>query len=181
MKTIPLTRGKFAIVDDSDLEWLSQWKWCVQDRNKYTSYAIRGFHLNGKLVGVRMHRVIMGAEPGQQVDHKNGNGLDNRRSNLRIASHSQNGANRRRQRNNTSGFPGVSWHIRRKKWQVRIKVNQKQIYLGIFDDLSTAVAKYNNTARDLFGDFKWLDERGDGLPDDAFSDRLERTEDSLMQ
>ena len=102
MKYIPLTQGKLAIVDDEDFEWLSQWKWHF-NRKKY---AARTINHSGKLY---MHQVILNTPKGMLSDHRNGNGLDNRRKNLRACNVQQNKANSRLPKNNTSGFKGVYW------------------------------------------------------------------------
>ncbi|KKM14674.1 hypothetical protein LCGC14_1703720, partial [marine sediment metagenome] len=103
MKRIPLTQGKFAIVDDDIFDYLSQWKWYAQkDRN--TFYALRNVVVKGKAKTIRMHRQILNSKKGQQTDHLNGNGLDNRRCNLRICTRSQQAMNTKKRRNCTSRF-----------------------------------------------------------------------------
>jgi hypothetical protein len=108
-KQISLSQGMFAIVDKDDFDYLNQWNWAVARRIGSPSYAIRGEWENGKQKTVRMHRLVMNAPNGTQVDHINGNGLDNRRKNLRFCTTKQNLRNRGKNSRNTSGYKGVSW------------------------------------------------------------------------
>ena len=154
-KRIPLTRGKYAIVDDKDYEWLGQWRWyCDQDERM--GYAVRGATVNGKRTTLQMHRVILNLKKGEITDHINGNGLDNRRCNLRKCTPSQNMWNRRKPKNNTSGYIGVDWHKRDKKWQARICRDRKQKHLGCFDDIEEAARAYDRAALELHGEFALL-------------------------
>lgn len=133
---IPLTQGKHAIVDAEDeARILAIGKWYAFKGGK-TFYAVRheGDH------HLFMHRILAETPDGFVTDHLNGNGLDNRRSNLRNCTHAQNLANRTRlQTNNTSNSTGVSWDKVNKKWEVRIKRNQKSIFLGRFKKKVEAV------------------------------------------
>lgn len=115
MKRIPLTQGKVALVSDEDYEYLMQWKWYARRAGK-TFYAGRHVRLKLKQKVFHMHRVIaerLGIL--EAPDHKDRNGLNNQRSNLRAATISQNKANRGRNKNNTSGYKGVYWDKERKK------------------------------------------------------------------
>src|SRR4051812_35760807 len=105
MKYITLTQNKQAIVDDEDYEWLKQWKWTFDGR-----YAQRNLYANGGKKKLYMHRLIMGANKRQLIDHINQDRLDNQRNNLRFANKSVNGFNRGLPNNNTSGFKGVTLH-----------------------------------------------------------------------
>jgi len=105
-----------------------------------------------------MHRVIlqqMGVE-FEQVDHRDMNGLNNCRSNLRAATNQENGCNRNKQEKNTSGAKGVCWDKQAQKWQAHIRVNGKRIHLGLFDDIDDAVRAYNKAAMQHFGEFARL-------------------------
>ena len=151
MKTIELTKNMVALVEDRDFEWLNQWKWFT-DKRRSTFYAARKTRKpNGQWTTTRMHRVIMQAQKGQQIDHRNGNGLDNRRFNLRFCTHTQNQQNREPQKSR-SRYKGVCWHKRNKKWQAQIKGNKKH-YLGCFDNEIKAAEAYNRKASELFGEF----------------------------
>jgi len=148
MKKIPLTQGYFAIVDDEDFEWLSQYKWYAL-RTSRTVYATA--KINRKTV--LMHRAILNAGPGEESDHADGDGLSNRRVNLRLCTRSQNQHNQRIHKDNTSGFKGVSWHKQKCKWHVQIQNNNKRIHLGYFTDPAQAAQIYNAKAKELFGEF----------------------------
>lgn len=130
MKQIPLTQGQFAIVDNRNYVWLSQWKWyACWNKDTQSFYAIRhGKKENDKQCTIYMHREILGLEHGneRQADHRNHDTLDDRESNLRIVTHGQNQWNRR----NTKGY---YWDKRVKKYHTQIRVNGKTIYLGDFD------------------------------------------------
>lgn len=146
--TIPLTRGMFATVDASDFQWLSQWKWYVR-----STYGL--FYPARKIDGrpVEMHRLILPAKVGLMVDHKNGDGLDNRRANLRYATNSQNQQNRHRLVRNTSGYRGVTWHKQAKRWQAGIALDGRRYYLGLFLSPVDAARAYDAQAREFFGEF----------------------------
>lgn len=152
MKTIELTRGKVAIVDDADFEYLNQWNW-------YASKAKKGFyaqHTQGIFPfkkRVYMHRLIMNAPDGFDVDHINGNELDNRRSNLRLCNRSENMGNIKKHSDNTSGYKGVYWRTDKNKWCAVIKINYKTKYLGYFVDVKEAARAYDIAAKNYFGKF----------------------------
>lgn len=151
-RLIPLTQGKFAIVDATDFEWLNQWKWCAIHDSKYDSWyaARRNPLINRQLL---MHRVILDAPKGMHVDHQDGDGLRNTRKNIRLATMQQNHFNRGPQRNNTSGYKGVTWYKTRNKWVAQIQVNRKNFNLGYFDDPRKASEAYAEAARHFAGDF----------------------------
>ena len=152
MSFIPLTQGKFAVVDESDVKMLSEWSWCV---NAY-GYARRAYRVGGKLTEMWMHRYILGAEPGKDVDHINGDKLDNRRCNLRICTRSQNLMNKRVSNSHTSRYKGVFWEKRHKRWVAKISCAGKQHYLGEYKDEWDAACSYNAKALELFGEFSRL-------------------------
>ena len=129
-KEIPLTQGKVALVDAEDYEELSKYKWhAIKKKNLSKYYACR--YQRGGPKTVFMHRMIMTTPNGMQTDHINHNKLDNRKSNLRTVTSSQNGINRKGlQTNNKSGYTGIYWH--QKAWCVEIKLHQKKIWLGRF-------------------------------------------------
>ena len=154
MKEIKLTQGKVALVDDADYEWLSSWKWCA-NRSHRGWYATRDCY-DGPHTRVRMHRVIMDAQPGEQVDHINGNGLDNRRENLRICSHSENQHNAAKRRGCSSRYKGIYWHKGHGKWVARVWLTGSQHSLGLFTDEVEAARVYDDAAREKFGEFARL-------------------------
>lgn len=159
-RTIPLTQGYEAIVDDEDYATLSAHKWCIQqykDKNRSTKvYAKRSY--NSKQV--TMHRFILSPPKGVSVDHINGNGLDNRRENLRLSTKQQNAANRPKDRvkNATSKYKGVYFNKATNKWIARIHVDGKGIHLGSFLDEKQAAAVYNEAAIKSFGEFACLNQ-----------------------
>jgi hypothetical protein len=141
MKIIPLTHGQRALVDDDEYEHLAKHKWHV---NAY-GYAVTW--IDRRIVF--MHRKIIGAEKGQLVDHVNHQTTDNRRSNLRLCTRSQNAMNMKR-RKGRSKFKGVFWADHARRWRARITVNYKAIYLGYFDsELEAALAAARNHFREF--------------------------------
>jgi len=154
-KHIGLTQGKFAIVDDADYEWLSQHKWYAAQGSS-TYYARRMLYGKAEQKEIRMHRAILKPPPGMESDHINGDGLDNRRCNLRTVTRSQNSMNRRNQMNCSSRHKGVSWDSRDCKWRVQIKIDGRGQRLGYFDDEQEAARIYNQAAKRLFGEFARL-------------------------
>lgn len=131
MKKIKLTKGKYALVDDFNFEWLNQWKWQLST----SGYAIRK---EGKKI-IRMHRLVNFTPSWLFTDHINQNKLDNRRGNLRIVTKSQNGFNRGKPKSNSSGIKGVYWDKFTNKWRAEIKIFYKKISLGRFTNLEDAV------------------------------------------
>ncbi len=159
MKLIPLTRGKVATVSDEDFEWLSSYKWRAT-RPTPTGierwYAVHTVH-NGATI--YMHREIMqrmGFPKTFICDHKDSDGLNNQRENLRPCSAAQNVQNRRKQSGLSSRFKGVYWHKRDSKWMARVQHNRKQVWLGYFDDEQSAAKAYDQAARKRFGQFARL-------------------------
>lgn len=151
MKQIKLTQGKFALVDDADFEWLNQWKWYCEPHGK-TFYAVRRSFIDGKKQTIRMHRLIMNAPDNMLVDHKMGNGLDNRRSELRLCTDTQNKYNRGKSKNKT-GFKGAYWQKQIGRWYSRIRVNGKDKYLGTFSTAEQAAEAYKIAAIKYHGEF----------------------------
>lgn len=131
MKEIKLKHGEIVLIDDEDYEELSRYSWCLNS----AGYASRRISRNKSLF---MHRFINKTLKGFETDHINGNKLDNRKENLRNVTHSRNQMHDRIPSNNTSGVKGVYFDKTRRKWLPRVKVNGKNIYLGIFSDLEEA-------------------------------------------
>lgn len=154
MKKIPLTKNKEAIVDSDDYDYLNNWKWSYVA----AGYAIRGQQRNNKIKYYLMHRVILKAKDNQEVDHINGNRLDNRKENLRFVSRQQNQWNRTKSLNKSSKYKGVNFHKKSNKWMARIRLNNKEIYLGIFKQEKDAARAYNKKAIELFGEYAKLNE-----------------------
>lgn len=151
-KKIPLTQGKFALVDDEDHEFLNQWKWSYCN-----GYAVRKRRQSNQ--NVYMHRAIlerMGFTDFKECDHINRGKADNRRCNLRPVAHSQNMCNCSKSKNNTSGRTGVIWRERVKKWCAQIQVNGRHIHLGYFDDIEEAAQVRDEAAKKYHGEFAVL-------------------------
>lgn len=156
MKTIPLSKNRNAIVDDSDYELLNGYKWCCDSKNYAMRSEKRSETGRQKRSVVYMHRVIMKAKKGVQVDHINGDSLDNRKTNLRLASHSENMRNRKLQKNNTTGYKGVWYNKKRQKYIATIKTNGQSRTIKSADTALEAAEAYNKRALELYGDFARL-------------------------
>lgn len=156
MKTIQLTQGYVATVDDEDFERVSAFKWfAVVDKSKrrtvHQVYART--KMGDRAIG--LHRFLLNALPGQLVDHKNTDGLDCRRENLRLVTREQNGANRRKGIGTSSKFKGVTrWS--RGRWRAQIQSNGKMMHLGIFNHEEDAAREYDRAAKEFFGSFALL-------------------------
>ena len=153
MKEIQLTQGKVALVDDEDYEYLMQWKWFANKKGS-TFYAVRSLHSNNVRKTIFMHRLITNnINTKMQTDHLNGNGLDNRKINLRICTTSQNSMNRGLQINNTTGFKGVNYDKFSNKFRAQIRVNNIYKNLGYYIDPKDAARAYNAAAQKYHGEF----------------------------
>lgn len=151
MKEIPLTKGKVTLVDDEDYSFLNQFSWHARP-HRSTFYAIRW---NGEnRTRTRMHHLILFVPPELQIDHIDGNGLNNQRSNLRYATSQENSRNQKGHFDRLSSYKGVSWSGG--KWRVRICVDGRNIYLGRFKSEEKAALAYNNAALLHFGQFARL-------------------------
>jgi hypothetical protein len=159
MVIIPLTRGKFALIDDEDATLVGQYRWCANPSKSPDGeikwYAIAGVtDDDGRHAMISMHRLIMNARPDQEIDHRNGNGLDNRRdANLRPSTSTQNKANRRIK--NRSGYKGVFFYSDRlkKPWMAKVTLKGGQKNLGYFATAIEAALAYDAAARARFGAF----------------------------
>jgi predicted P-loop ATPase len=152
VKEIKLGRsGKYAIVDDCDYDWISQQKWhCNPD-----GYAVRNEWHNRKCSTISMHRVIVDTPKGMLTDHINHDILDNRRSNLRVCSSSQNHINLKMTFNKTSGIRGVSWDKKSNKWHSQIELDGKKYHLGFYKDIESARDAYSRKSIELHGEFAY--------------------------
>lgn len=153
---IPLSRNLVALIDNEDLPLVEGYKWCAAPvRN--TFYARHSLPWQGnKRPWLEMHRVILNAQPGQVVDHRNRNGLDNTRANLRVCTALQNNYNRFQQARNKTGYKGVSWNGRVGKFYAQIKVAGRNYDLGLYADPIEAARAYDAAARQHFGEFAYL-------------------------
>lgn len=148
---VPLSQGFVAIVDAADADRVLQYRWSAK-RCRNTTYARRNVRQpDGTYVTQSLHRFLTGYD---LTDHRNGDGLDNRRANLRAATPGENGQNCRKRSHNTSGFKGVTWHKHRRKWLAQIKSGDgKNRFLGYFLSADEAARAYDAAARDLHGPF----------------------------
>ena len=168
MKLIPLYgrngHGKFAEVDDSDYECLMQWRWygCYYNVSSNLYVVCNYYEGNGKHSTRKMHQVLLGCKNGMVVDHVDGDGLNNQRSNLRFCTRAENSRNKRKYKNGSSKYPGVTAHLPKnqnytKRWFARIQVNKKSIFLGSFPYTPQgevlANEAYRSAAKKYFGDF----------------------------
>jgi len=160
-KQIPLTRGYVAIVDDDDFDEVSQYKWHAVTKGGFP-YAVRGVGKRPNRGKVSLHRVLLNAPDGMEVDHRNGDTLDCRRENLRLATHRQNAANRTLTPQSRSGFKGVYWYARDSRWAAQIRVAGTKMFLGYFEFAEDAARIYDDAAREHFGEFATLNFPQDG-------------------
>ncbi len=149
-RLIPLTQGRNAVVDAADFDWLMQWNWFARKPSDGLSWYARRAGPDKSVV--YMHAAIFGGT----CDHRNRNGLDNRRSNLRAATRSQQNANQSFEHTNRSGYKGVCWNVQAQKWKATIEVNAKKIHLGYFGTKELAAAAYDLAAIKHHHDFAVL-------------------------
>jgi hypothetical protein len=149
---IPLTKGYEAVIDAADVHLVSGCNWYA-NTDGHTVYAQRGAYADGVQKTTRLHRVLMSVDDGLLVDHRDGDGLNNRRSNLRVATRAQNNRNQRLVVRNSSGFKGVSWDKHERKWQAQIRMNNKTHNLGRYRTPEDAHAAYCEASTRLHGEF----------------------------
>lgn len=149
--------GKYAIVDDADSDLVAGYSWRgVISGN--VLYAHTDMFIDGKWRTVRMHRFILNTTPSQLVDHKNGNGLDNQRNNLRIATRRQNRQNAKQKSDSTTKYKGVRKAVSGFQWQATITVNGKRVALGGYRTQWDAAKAYNDAATRYFGEYAKLND-----------------------
>lgn len=146
MRTIAAS-GQAILVDDDDHEWLGRRTWCIDDDGYPRTRIGAGYS--------RMHRLILGTP---YVDHRDGNTLNNQRSNLRECTQQQNIWNSASHRGSSSRFKGVSFHRRTGKWQAELCVNRKRTHLGTFNSEAEAAVAYNLAAERAFGEYARLND-----------------------
>lgn len=155
MKLIPLSQGKCAMVDDEDFERVSQYKWRYWS-NKRNEYAQTHVYRNGKRTTIKLHSFIMQPPKGVWVDHIDRNGLNCTRLNMRYATRSENRRNTCMRADNCSGFRGVSFEGRARKWKAQIGHNGRNISLGYYATPEAAAHAYDKAATKLHGAFATL-------------------------
>jgi hypothetical protein len=152
---IPLTQGKVALVDARDYERISRIKWYANKIHN-TWYALKnGKRLPGgkKEKPILMHRLILNAPKGIQVDHKNGNGLDNRRRNLRLCTNQENHMNEQKHKRASSRYKSVCFCKQTERWSANIMRDGKRVWLGRHDTEEEAALTYDKAAKEIFGQF----------------------------
>ncbi len=156
-KLIQLTQGKYAKVDPEHYDWLRKYNWYAhKHKDSNTYYAWSSKSIRGKHKIVVMHRLIMSAKEGEEFDHRNQDGLDNRKQNLRKCTSSQNKANVKKPKcrnESQSIYKGVCWHKPSSKWRAEITCKKKHYWLGVFDSELEAAETYDKRAKELFGEF----------------------------
>jgi hypothetical protein len=154
---VPLTQGYEAVIDADDVHLVSGWNWSARvNRNRgrvRQVYAIRAEYEAGKQSIVRMHRVVAKTSEGKFADHIDGDGLNNRKANLRDATPSENAFNKKKSSGNASGFKGVHWHKKSGKWQAQIGINYARVSLGLFETAEAAAAAYASASAQIHGRF----------------------------
>lgn len=154
MREVVLTGGHVTLISDEDCDLVTAFRW--------TPAPIPGqphlyFRTTRKGVPpIKLHRLIAGAIPGEEVDHANGNTLDNRRENLRICTRTQNRRNSRKSKRNTSGYKGVHWHKLTRKWRARVRIGARVWELGLYANKQDAAQAYWNAAYICHGEFACL-------------------------
>jgi len=162
MKTIRVSQGRIALIDDDDFDRVSQYKWSAvmpfnPGKTGKTYYAHRSIKINGKWTHISLHRFIMNAEKGVQVDHADGNGLDNQKSNLRLCTHVQNSMNKKGwSKHGLKGLGFIKDCIPSRQWRASIRVNKKLIHIGLYASKIDAAIAYNIAAIKHFGEFAKL-------------------------
>lgn len=151
--TLDLPNGFKTIIDDDDYGMVRMYKWqCRQ--SKGLKYVGRGQYIDGKVRQFSLHRQITECPKGMVVDHVNGDGLDNRRENLRICTQLGNNGNQRLKSNNSTGYKGVSLHKMTGRFQASITKDGKATYLGLFDSVIDAAMAYDAAANEYFKDYR---------------------------
>lgn len=173
MKKITLGNGNYTLVDDEDYLKLSKYKWSeTKPGHRRCTYArtnVKG--PDGKYYTERMHRMVMGLNKGDGlvVDHINGDGLDNRKCNLRVVTVKENSVNVAKHRGNNSGYKGVSFRKDRNRWRVEIRKNYKTVFRAFSRCVHLAALKYNENAIRIHGESAWLNKVKECDCDECFA------------
>jgi len=143
-------KRKLAVmVSDEDYDFLSKFNWQVDKNNTVSTHTL----INGQR---QIHRILLNPRKGEEIDHIDGNRLNNQRSNLRLATSTQNKRNRGPRKDNTSGYKGVCWHKQRQKWAANIHDGNKYHSLGLHANKIDAAKAYNKAALEYHGEFAWI-------------------------
>jgi len=153
----PSHPNKFTLVDDKDYVVLNKYKWTAsRQRPTGTFYALRGIYRDNKWTTLSMHLMILGNVEGKEIDHRDRDGLNNQRHNLRHCTNTENQRNRVAPINNSSGYKGIGWSKRDNRWRARLAYNGKDIYIGQFKCLIKAVEAYDKAVVKYHGEFAQL-------------------------
>lgn len=155
-KYISLNKGNCTIVDNDEYEKFGNLTWFICNGYAKRSFRLKSVERSKSNRQAHLHREILNAPKGMCIDHINGDKLDNRKSNLRLCTNQENIRNSKVMIKNTSGFKGVSWMKSKSKWRARIKVNMREIHLGLFASKLDAVRCYNKGAKRYFSDFAYI-------------------------
>lgn len=151
---VPLTKGYEAVVDASDVDLLKNYNWQALVGPSGIVYAKRSIRMPGKgVVTVFMHREIVSAKAGEEVDHRDHDGLNNRKGNLRRCTTSENQRNTTKNKRNTSGYKGVTWDKSKNKWKASMQLNGKGKHIGHFKTPEEASTAYREVCMKLHGEF----------------------------
>jgi hypothetical protein len=150
---VPLSNGSVAVIDAADIPLVEMRNWTRSCPQRRQSYAFCRLYKDKKSIRLTLHGVIMQPPPGYVVDHIDGDGLNNRRLNLRLATLAENARNRRLDVDSRSGLKGVTWHKKGRKWNARINVGGQIMHLGLFETADAAHAAYMEAANFHFGEF----------------------------
>lgn len=144
----------YTLVDDENFDELNKYNWSLTYGSGGRYYAIRLNYINKKRdKWILLHRFLLNAPRNKEVDHINGNGLDNRKINIRLCTSAQNSWNTKKHKDNTSGHKGVSWDKFRSKWIAQMNFLGEHIFLGRFENKADAVLKYNEKVKEFRGEF----------------------------
>lgn len=166
MREIALNRGYVAYVDDYNYDLVSRFTWYVASNRFSGVYAKTSIWKDWKAHTISMHRLLSGAHPGEEVDHIDGNGLNNTVANLRICCHANNMANMRRHGHHTSNYKGVSWNSRCCLWVAQLhKKGEHAPLIGYFHDEQEAARAYDRKALKVWGPFAHTN-----FPSDSYSE-----------
>lgn len=154
MKKIKLTQGKYTIVDNIDFEWVNSFKWYAKKQGEKSKVARNITNKKGTQDTVLLHRIIMKCPKGMEVDHIDGDPLNNQRKNLRLCTKKQNRQNKGFSKNNQSGYKGVTLH--RNVYEVYVRKNNRHTFVGSHKNKHEAAKIYNKEAKKVFGKFSKL-------------------------